>query len=775
MSDAVSGSLYPGAIPAGSMPSLSGPGGAVRVKIEAIAAVAAVEADSAVLKVSCGDVSISSKAVRAEDIAAASDGFQAPIHGLPPSAILKPDEHSANPEGTAFPFLETLFIDVSAGSTLQLDLITAENRVLASATFALSDVDELPNIHHLALVAEGKTIGHVTVALSSKAEETPRALSVLFGTWNVGNAPPASDAFDLWLGNPTEELVVIGTQEATWSEKKEDGAADDVPDSKPGSDPFLSLLMDFMLPKGYSLLTSRTLGQMRIAAFLRSDVKDVEVTNEEGEATGLVGLWPNKGTLILALRISGYPVSFLSSHLAAHEGHVEDRRADFRESVRGLSEKVGFDFLHESGAVFWAGDLNYRLEYGEEKKNYKEAPKEEKKGLKKFLSRLGTFVKGKDEDKESNASPPAVATATSSMQGRPALIRSETFPTNPEKRQEDEADEDEDPPADVTLWAAIEAAVESGKAAAPLPGPTTGVLAGENPYESLLAKDELIDERVGGLSFAMFEEQPIMFPPTFKRTRSTVAPFYETKRLPAWCDRVLWTSMPGVVEPKGYWSGENIGSSDHKPVAARFALKVPAFTHSYEEQQTAIEARKTLSGMGPLGTVNGVKAGDLAKASTFGFNGGSRRSSANQVERWGIKITALKAEDIAAKDSNGTSDPYVIFTGPVLNNPSSTGTVMRTLSPVWPDADLPTLKLRLTPSTHPTADDVARALKNEWLTLSVMDWDRGTNDDLCGRGVALLTIQDGKWSFTSRLRLLGEEQGRIEGVAELCKVTDDAA
>ena len=53
---------------------------------------------------------------------------------------------------------------------------------------------------------------------------------------------------------------------------------------------------------------------------------------------------------------------------------------------------------------------------------------------------------------------------------------------------------------------------------------------------------------------------------------------YDPKRLPAWCDRVLWKSVfsSKKAEILDYYSAPEIASSDHKPVAALF--RVPTGT-----------------------------------------------------------------------------------------------------------------------------------------------------------------------------------------------------
>lgn len=54
----------------------------------------------------------------------------------------------------------------------------------------------------------------------------------------------------------------------------------------------------------------------------------------------------------------------------------------------------------------------------------------------------------------------------------------------------------------------------------------------------------------------------------------------------------------------------------------------------------------------------------------------------------------------------------------------------------------------------------------------VMYRDRGTRDDLCGRGVLSFDVLGEKFEFEVKLRQVGEEQGWIRGSAELVRVDE---
>ena len=58
------------------------------------------------------------------------------------------------------------------------------------------------------------------------------------------------------------------------------------------------------------------------------------------------------------------------------------------------------------------------------------------------------------------------------------------------------------------------------------------------------------------------------FPPTFKVKRGVVAETYNPKRIPAWCDRVLYKSTLNL-HLISYGSHKSVTTSDHKPVALR--------------------------------------------------------------------------------------------------------------------------------------------------------------------------------------------------------------
>ena len=96
-------------------------------------------------------------------------------------------------------------------------------------------------------------------------------------------------------------------------------------------------------------------------------------------------------------------------------------------------------------------------------------------------------------------------------------------------------------------------------------------------YESLFAHDQLMKEMKHnrGFRFRTFVEGPITFAPTYKYDRrSSEYDSSEKRRLPAWCDRVLWRScVPARVQQRHYRRYE-VNVSDHRPVSAGFTVTV---------------------------------------------------------------------------------------------------------------------------------------------------------------------------------------------------------
>ena len=103
------------------------------------------------------------------------------------------------------------------------------------------------------------------------------------------------------------------------------------------------------------------------------------------------------------------------------------------------------------------------------------------------------------------------------------------------------------------------------------------------PPPQLTEADQLTKARQAGAVFCGFSEHPILHPPTFKVLRGEAASraeggassTYKLCRVPSWCDRVLWKSLPAhapALACREYCDCPTLHTSDHKPVRALFDL-----------------------------------------------------------------------------------------------------------------------------------------------------------------------------------------------------------
>lgn len=96
-------------------------------------------------------------------------------------------------------------------------------------------------------------------------------------------------------------------------------------------------------------------------------------------------------------------------------------------------------------------------------------------------------------------------------------------------------------------------------------------------YQNLLQSDQLIRSMAKDKCFSDFEEDLINFAPTYKFKVNTNE--HDKKRVPSWCDRVLFKLSKDnndVIECNSleYGSIPELNLSDHKPVYALYDIKV---------------------------------------------------------------------------------------------------------------------------------------------------------------------------------------------------------
>lgn len=159
---------------------------------------------------------------------------------------------------------------------------------------------------------------------------------------------------------------------------------------------FQDMVRDFV-GENYWLIKSVNLGQMRLMVFIAtplypalSQIKNA--TQATGKlpmetisrfsflhpqwslgvpwsplvvATGVANVATNKGGMAISFKYWDTELAFVNSHLAAHQDKVRSRNNMYRNIIRGVrTDKYNMDLLTGFHHVFWVGDLNYRVDFG---------------------------------------------------------------------------------------------------------------------------------------------------------------------------------------------------------------------------------------------------------------------------------------------------------------------------------------------------------------------------------------------------------------------------
>jgi hypothetical protein len=231
-------------------------------------------------------------------------------------------------------------------------------------------------------------------------------IKILVCSANLGNAEPTNDSLEAWVppGGScirvqtlegisnlagTFDVIAIGMQEATWadsSHRRRTQRAKALEGEALTEEEILAALeeentatlremLQETLGDGYRQVADEQRGQMRLHLWAkRSILKDVKGIRISGANTGVGNMLANKGGIVATLYYKSTRISFLSAHLAAHEGssyykgRCDNMKAILREAnTFALSKK--FDDTITAHHMFVFGDLNFRTNFGSEGKH----------------------------------------------------------------------------------------------------------------------------------------------------------------------------------------------------------------------------------------------------------------------------------------------------------------------------------------------------------------------------------------------------------------------
>jgi hypothetical protein len=223
---------------------------------------------------------------------------------------------------------------------------------------------------------------------------------------------------------------------------------------------------------------------------------------------------------------------------------------------------------------------------------------------------------------------------------------------------------------------------------------------------------------------------------------------YESKRTPAYCDRVLWRSSPYLLASAlDFWCGEQVSTSDHKPVATLLQLEHRPVRPSWWPYPRELETKFFISSR---------------RKQVFNV----QRDFTRHLHAWKLTLLTLSGEGLKASDVSGSSDPFVCFQGDAMLRACTTDAKYQTLNPVWQPSALPVLHI------------VALELSDyyfERILVSVVDLDMaGSNDDIGGGVLYLRDYMDGNdkpkegtQHFNISLLSNGVDAGSLRGTLTL--------
>ncbi|KAI3511418.1 hypothetical protein L1887_18571 [Cichorium endivia] len=398
---------------------------------------------------------------------------------------------------------------------------------------------------------------------------TLETVKIMVGTWNVGQGKPCHDALVSWLGSQASDvdILVVGLQEVdmgagflAMSAAKETLGVEGSSNGQWWQD-----AMGKAMGEGstFERVGSRQLAGLLIAIWvrksLRTHVGDLDVA---AVACGLGRALGNKGGVGLRLRVYDRIVCFVNCHLAAHLEAVNRRNADFDHIYRNIA--FGKSITNASGMaryLFLCCSLA-------------------------FSTYLFWVLYS-----SSFGLPWLILVLSACVSSTAQSLRPDTsVAINPDGGKPDLAE------ADMVIFC--------GDFNYRLFGITYDEardFVSQRSFDWLREKDQLRAEMKAGKVFHGMREALIRFPPTYKFERGKPGlggyDSGEKKRIPAWCDRILYRdnrssptsecslACPVVASIWLYEACMDVIESDHKPVRCKFKVQIAHVDRSVRRQE----------------------------------------------------------------------------------------------------------------------------------------------------------------------------------------------
>ncbi|XP_044162201.1 phosphatidylinositol 3,4,5-trisphosphate 5-phosphatase 2A-like isoform X2 [Bufo gargarizans] len=292
------------------------------------------------------------------------------------------------PKGDQVSILDSLICSISCVlqllSTLESKARQACNESISGSSSTLATQNS-PGIN----ICRAKESQHIRQSDQVHLQRTsPQSLSIFVGTWNMvlflhspmlgmnvadhqinvcssgGSSPPRS--LSSWLsirkieknlGNPSgwmsHDLYMIGTQEnpqgdREWAE-------------------FLRTALISQTMKQYKLVCVHSIGGIKLALLVREEYEHlISHVQTSTVRTGISNTLGIRGAVGVSFNFNRVSLGFVTSHLVSGIEKVQKRNQSFGEILRGLT--LGDETLRSFQLplrltyLFWAGDLNYKID-----------------------------------------------------------------------------------------------------------------------------------------------------------------------------------------------------------------------------------------------------------------------------------------------------------------------------------------------------------------------------------------------------------------------------
>ncbi|XP_021752016.1 type I inositol polyphosphate 5-phosphatase 13-like isoform X1 [Chenopodium quinoa] len=420
------------------------------------------------------------------------------------------------------------------------------------------------------LMSPGPIDNIIRSALSSKELTYTRGESIkmLVGSWNVGQGKANPEALRTWLGSVVSDvgIVVVGLQEVemgagflAMSAAKETVGLEGSAIGQQWQEAIGKILDEGI---AFERVGSRQLAGLLIAIWVRKNLRmhagDLDVA---AVACGFGRTIGNKGGVGLRLRIHDRIICFVNCHLAAHLEAVNRRNADFDHIFRSMV------FSRQSHLLNVAAGMRCLLLYC----------------LLALCIYLFWLL-------YRSGFPLLLSLAAGASSASQVLRTANGANGNSEEARTDLSE------ADMVVFLG-----DFNYRLFGISYDEARDFVSQRSFDWLREKDQLRAEMKAGKVFQGMREAMIKFPPTYKFERNVPGlggyDSGEKKRIPAWCDRVIYRdcrngpvsecnlNCPILASIQMYEACMDVNDSDHKPVRCKFSVRLARVDRSVRRNE----------------------------------------------------------------------------------------------------------------------------------------------------------------------------------------------